>query len=249
MTGCGRHIGPYPCCTVVCGDCLVLMRDLPDGCVDVVITDPVWPNSVFPGIKPTELFSAACKLISCKRLVVHLGCASDPRFLSGVPSSLPFIRTCWLRYARPSYRGRILMGSDVAYVFGEPPASHDGGRVLPGEWTARNNSEKGWHTGRGDGTSEGIDYESLPHPAPRRTEHVSWLVHWFSVLGDIILDPFLGSGTTAVAAKKLGRHFLGMEISPEYCAIAEERIRLVEAQPALFEAPKAEQLNLVDRND
>ena len=51
---------------------------------------------------------------------------------------------------------------------------------------------------------------------------------------ETILDPFLGSGTTAVAAKKLGRHFLGFEISPEYCKIAEERIALVEAQPNLF---------------
>lgn len=40
MTGCGRKIGPYKCCTVICGDCLVLMRDLPDSCVDLVYADP-----------------------------------------------------------------------------------------------------------------------------------------------------------------------------------------------------------------
>ena len=59
-----------------------------------------------------------------------------------------------------------------------------------------------------------------------------------------ILDPFLGSGTTAVAAKKLGRHFLGFEISSEYCRIARERIALVEAQPSLFDK-KPEQINLL----
>lgn len=58
-----------------------------------------------------------------------------------------------------------------------------------------------------------------------------------------MVDPFLGSGTTAVAAKKLGRHFLGFEISAEYCRIAEERIALVEMQPNLFQ-PKPEQLKL-----
>lgn len=45
MTGCGRKIGPYDCCTVVCGDCLELIKALPDGCMDAVITDPPWGNS------------------------------------------------------------------------------------------------------------------------------------------------------------------------------------------------------------
>jgi site-specific DNA-methyltransferase (adenine-specific) len=40
----------------------------------------------------------------------------------------------------------------------------------------------------------------------------------------LVLDPFSGSGTTAKAAKELGRRFLGLEINPEYCAIAEQRL-------------------------
>lgn len=44
--------------------------------------------------------------------------------------------------------------------------------------------------------------------------------------GGIVLDPFMGSGTTAVVAKRLGRHFLGIELSPDYAQLARKRVRL-----------------------
>ena len=51
-----------------------------------------------------------------------------------------------------------------------------------------------------------------------------WCIEKYTNPGDLILDPFLGSGTTAVAAIRTGRRFIGMEISPEYCAIAQKRV-------------------------
>ena len=44
------------------------------------------------------------------------------------------------------------------------------------------------------------------------------------IVGDVILDPFLGSGTTAVAAKMSGRNYIGCDLSADYCKIAEERL-------------------------
>jgi DNA modification methylase len=61
------------------------------------------------------------------------------------------------------------------------------------------------------------------HPCPKPLKLFSWLIK--ETVADIILDPFLGSGTTAVAAKELGRKFIGIEISEEYCAIAKKRLR------------------------
>ncbi len=62
------------------------------------------------------------------------------------------------------------------------------------------------------------------HPAPFPLALAKDLVASWSNPGDVVLDPFSGSGTTAKAAKELGRRFLGLEINPEYCAIAERRI-------------------------
>lgn len=53
----------------------------------------------------------------------------------------------------------------------------------------------------------------------------SWFIRLFTTRGDVVLDPFMGSGTTAVAAARLGRSFLGMEAEPGYHALALERIR------------------------
>lgn len=65
----------------------------------------------------------------------------------------------------------------------------------------------------------------------------SWFIKLFTLPGDVVLDPFLGSGTTAVAAKQLGRRYIGIDINPEYCEIARERIGHL--QPMLLE--KAEE--------
>ena len=63
------------------------------------------------------------------------------------------------------------------------------------------------------------------HPTQKALEVMKWCIGSFSKPGDTILDPFLGSGTTAVAAKILGRHYIGIEQDEEYVAIARERLR------------------------
>lgn len=53
---------------------------------------------------------------------------------------------------------------------------------------------------------------------------VKELIYFYSDEDDLVLDPFLGSGTTAVACERLNRRWIGIEISEEYCKIAKERI-------------------------
>ncbi len=63
------------------------------------------------------------------------------------------------------------------------------------------------------------------HPAPFPLELAYRLVRMFSFVGDTVIDPFCGTGTTMVAAMRAGRNSIGIEIDPEYCKIAEKRLR------------------------
>ena len=62
------------------------------------------------------------------------------------------------------------------------------------------------------------------HPTEKAVKVIAPLVRAFSQPGDLVLDPFLGSGTTAVAAALAGRRYLGIELEERYCALARKRV-------------------------
>jgi DNA modification methylase len=234
LKGCGRKIGPYECCTVVCGDCLELMKALPDGCVDAVITDP--PYGMRCNTDYTRFSGGNTRRGSGSSYDAVIGDESE--FDPG-----PFLR----------FNEVVIWGAN--HFWSRLPA---GGALV---WLKRNDrafgtflsdAELAFLKGRQGvfafryvfaGSSKAIDaglgaYEKPAHPTQKPVALMVWCLSF--VHGETVLDPFLGSGTTAVAAKKLGRHFLGFEISPEYCEIARKRIEIVEMQPSLFEK-RAEQ--------
>lgn len=75
------------------------------------------------------------------------------------------------------------------------------------------------------------------HPAPFPLELADRLVRMFSFVGDTVLDPFLGTGTTLVAAAGAGRNALGVEIDPAYARLAKERLATI---GSLFHPPLIE---------
>ena len=76
--------------------------------------------------------------------------------------------------------------------------------------------------------------KKIGHPAPFPEELPLRLIEFYSYQGDIILDPFIGSGTMAVACEKYFRRWIGIEISEKYCEIAAKRIEKERAQLKLF---------------
>ena len=207
--------------TIYHGDCREI---LPKLSADVCITDPVWPNSsphIIGHDRPYELFAEMAQLLPgvVNRVVVHLGCDSDPRILSAVPREFKFFRVCWLEYACPIRKGRLLYTGDVAYAYGPPVSSKPKLKVISGRFmstrsdTPRLKIEKYKEYGK---------VAPNQHPCPRRLQHLRWLVSRFAE--GTVLDPFAGSGTTLLAAKNNGLKAIGIEIEEKWCENAANRL-------------------------
>jgi site-specific DNA-methyltransferase (adenine-specific) len=106
-------------------------------------------------------------------------------------------------------------------------------------WAGKGHSK--WNGGGRHGVFTFPKGEGVPaqHETQKPLRLMSELVHLFTDHGQTILDPFMGSGTTGVAAVKLGRRFTGIEIEPRYFDIACRRISEAVNQPDIFiERPK-----------
>lgn len=178
-----------------------------------IITDPLWPNypkGLLAGSDdPKKLFRAFWKAVPLnylKRAVFIMRHDSDPRFLT--PVKLPYARAVQLPYVMPGYIGRWLGGDEIAYCFGDPIPSRAGQKVIPGRA----------HSVQPNGRL------ANGHPCSRAYSHMEFLVRWWSEPDERVLDPFMGSGTTLVAAKNLGRKAIGIEIEERYCEIAAKRL-------------------------
>lgn len=193
---------------------------LPSIAAEVLITDPVWPNCP-PGAieghdRPHDLFAemVAAMPQTITRAVIVMRSDSDPAMLAPMSARLPFKQMCWLRYAMPSYLGRVLGGNEVAYCYGEHIPVERGRRVVP---------SIGPVAQPGDRPRNG-------HPMSRALVHFKWLVDWWSLPGETIVDPYCGSATTGVAALTLGRHFVGIETDARWVPIARNRLADSERQ-------------------
>jgi hypothetical protein len=199
--------------TIYHGDCREVIASMHAHLYDCdsIITDPVWPNNSIPefaDVNPRAVLTDTLAYCGwADRVAVHFGCDSDPRMLTAVPERLPFFRVCHLEIARVGYKGRLLMTGDAAYLFGTPPPSVKGAHVVPGRIMDPDSGGK-----------------QADHPCPRKVAHVQFLVRYWSLPRGTVLDPFMGSGTTLVAAKQLGRRAVGIEREERYCEIAAKRL-------------------------
>ena len=82
-----------------------------------------------------------------------------------------------------------------------------------------------------------VPYWSMPentaHPTQKPEKLLAKLILASSRPGGVVLDPFVGSGSSSVTAKKLGRHYVGVEQNPQYCVWCEKRLELAERNPGI----------------
>jgi len=210
---------------IVCSDCLKVMKDWPDNCVDLVLTDPPYGLTWLP----TTLFGKACPQ------TMHLPKLQqwDKRPPAKVFDEIQRIGSDQIIWGGnyfgqdlPDYTSPFIWDKQTGnntYADGELAYTSLKGtlRIFRHQWCgAFKDSERG------------IVNE---HPTQKPIALMIWCIQRAN-MPDLILDPFCGSGTTCVAAKMLGRRYIGIDISPDYCKIAEERLRAVDTGVPVKEA-------------
>ena len=220
----GKKIMKYPddfINKIICGDCLEVMKEMPDKCVDMILTDP-----------PYGIGKMVSGSMSKARLhKTRYDCFEDSEeYVKNV--CVPAIKEC----IRVAHRVIFTPGSRCMMYYPKPDSF---GCFF-------SNSAQGMQVW-GSMDAQPIFYYGRPFDIGKRIHHCSYVMNeqpsckehpcskplrvWEKIIfdrskeNDIIFDPFLGSGTTAVAAKHLKRNFIGIEISSYYCKIAEERLR------------------------
>ena len=201
---------------IVCGDCLEIMKDMPDGCVDAVITDPPFGAGRDFANDDGEFFPQFClafanrlDAIGAANVLVEVGKNDE-----------------WMRAALDAiykYRWAIILNYTNSMRQGAVGFSNFG-LVL---WYSRGGKCVTRYMDRIDAPLENT-LGGFQHPSPKCVAHYQELCRMFTKPTDIILDPFCGSGTTCVAAKKLGRRWIGIDISEEYCRVARNRVQNTE---------------------
>lgn len=232
---------------IILGDAIETMRELPDTSIDAIISDPpygttaiswdkkidweAWWKEAHRITKPSSiicLFSAqpfTTDLINSNRknfraeIIWEKSIASG--FLNARKSPLRSHENILIFCSKPgksTYNPQMTPG--VPYS-----TKKKGTRCQQysktGSWTTRN--ESGDRYPRSVQHVPNPNYKSL-HPTQKPLALMQWLVKTYSNVGDVVLDPFTGSGSTASACIETGRNFIGIENSAHYHSVAHERI-------------------------
>ena len=187
---------------VICGDCLEVMKQMPDKSVDLVLTDPPYGigdrNSRPVGNRDEKYKNVSWDILPSRQYIDEIIRVSKRQIIWGA-----------------NYLNCFTDGGAIVWDKLQP---------LPDSSQCEIASISGYkkvikYVQR---WTNFVNTKDTTHPTEKPVKLMEYCINL--IKAQTILDPFLGSGTTAVAAKQLGHQFIGIEISPEYCKIAEQRL-------------------------
>lgn len=229
---------------IILGDCLEEMKKYPDNHFDLVLTDPPYGTTRNDWDVVVDFMSEALRIASA---VVTT--SSQPYTSKLINKYLKYYRHCWVwekdkaANILNSKREPLKVHEDII-VFGKPkynpqmvkldkPYRHKRRSVISSNFgnNAKDYDENGYDTYTHSYPKSIIRFAKEKggrdrlHPTQKPVKLMEYLIRTYTNSEDKILDPFMGSGTTLVAAKSLGRECIGIEINPDYVKIAEQRLK------------------------
>jgi len=204
---------------IICGDSLEIMKSIPDKSIDVILTDPPYGVGVeYDSFQDTQdNLLALIQPMMKEMLRVSKRCA----LTCGHTNIWKYPEATWIMaWVNSAGNNRNSWG----FTCWQPILCYGKDPFLANGMGARQDII--------------VHNESAPdvkHPVPKPVEFWKRLLLRVSVKStDIVLDPFMGSGTTAIVCKETGRHYIGIEISQSYCDIAKNRLIQSSFEPSLF---------------
>ena len=215
--------------TLYLGDCLEILPTLPK--VDAVVTDPPYGVN-YAGSATRHSTKDGVSYASFEDTPERIQTEIVPRVMAFIGIATRGALTPGIRNARlypaPTAEGVIWYPSGAnrgpwgfithqpIYYYGKCPYLATGRGSMPTGFATTEPAEKNGH------------------PCPKPIGQMTWILNRASNEGEVVCDPFMGSGTTGVACMNLGRKFIGIEIEPKYFEIACERIKAAQDQLRLF---------------
>ena len=205
---------------LVCGDCLELMREMPDKSVDLVLTDPPYGIKAHGGVG-------------------GYGVAKARKYAGSWDNEIP-PKEMFDEMLRVAKDVIIFGGNYFAHIL--PPAQHWIVWDKKGDIKFKNpySDCELIYTNISKKTVKKITFKQQGfitdsrdkryHPTQKPTELLAQLLEGYSTPESVVLDPFMGSGSTGVACVNTGRDFIGFEIDRGYFDIAEKRIKLAQEE-------------------
>ena len=281
---------------IICGDCLDVLKQLPDNCIDLIFTSPPYADqrtNTYGGIKPDEYadwflpraeqFLRVLKPTGTFVLNIKERVVDGERHTYVIELILKMRQQGWLWteefmwHKKNSYPGkwpnRFRDSWERLLQFNKQKQFHmyqEKVMVPVGDWAqtrltnlsqidkTRDESKVGSGFGKNISNWLGRDMVyptnvihmatecgNRGHSAAFPEELPAWFIQLFTKEDDVVLDPFVGSGTTPVAAIHLKRHYIGIDILEEYCQKSTQRISAAPVPMfAIAEEKTADQYNV-----